>query len=612
MSLPPALLTAAAIAAAVAPTLLAYNVAPSPTFLNQALAIGLWGLFVACTRPLWPGRGVLPLLAALAVLMAAAAWSWGPGGLPASLAWSALGLLAAAAMVAAGAAGARARLDAQACFAAFCWGLALAGGLNVVLAVVQVFIPNLPDGDWLAASGIPGRAVGNLRQPNHLSSVLTWGCIAVVGLLELRRLAWRAAALALAAMVFAVVLTASRTGLVSVLLLALWGLLDKRLQRPTRLVLLAAPLLYAAAWWGLAQWAAASAHSFGGAARLAETDISGSRFGIWANTWALIQQQPWAGVGFGEFNFAWTLTAFPGRPTAFFDHTHNLPLQLAVELGLPLAAAVMALLLWALWRAAAAAWWAPQAGPRPAASGLALAQRCAVMMVLMIGLHSLLEYPLWYAYFLLPAAWAWGFALPDHPAEPGPPLGQPVTIPAAAAPSTALGLAGLALFAGALFSVWDYQRVAVIFEAADDAPPLAQRVARGQHSVFFAHHANYAAVTSGLSTPKPQAAFDSATHYLLDSRLMTAWAEALAARGDLNAARLVAARLREFHKTETTDFFAPCETPAAVSAASAPWVAASASASVAASAFAAAAAAATPFQCQLPSATLTWRDLLPR
>jgi hypothetical protein len=33
-----------------------------------------------------------------------------------------------------------------------------------------------------------------------------------------------------------------------------------------------------------------------------------------------------------------------------------------------------------------------------------------MLMVLMIGLHSLLEYPLWYAYFLLPAAWAWGFA----------------------------------------------------------------------------------------------------------------------------------------------------------------------------------------------------------
>jgi O-antigen ligase len=34
---------------------------------------------------------------------------------------------------------------------------------------------------------------------------------------------------------------------------------------------------------------------------------------------------------------------------AFFDHTHNLPLQLAVELGLPLASLVLGLLLWGLW-----------------------------------------------------------------------------------------------------------------------------------------------------------------------------------------------------------------------------------------------------------------------
>ena len=40
-----------------------------------------------------------------------------------------------------------------------------------------------------------------------------------------------------------------------------------------------------------------------------------------------------AGVGFGEFNLAWTLSEFPSRPTAFFDHTHNLPLQLLVGAG---------------------------------------------------------------------------------------------------------------------------------------------------------------------------------------------------------------------------------------------------------------------------------------
>lgn len=43
------------------------------------------------------------------------------------------------------------------------------------------------------------------------------------------------------------------------------------------------------------------------------------------------------------------MTPFPGRPVAFFDHSHNLPLQLAVESGL--AGAVLAGVAWAGWRA---------------------------------------------------------------------------------------------------------------------------------------------------------------------------------------------------------------------------------------------------------------------
>ena len=69
---------------------------------------------------------------------------------------------------------------------------------------------------------------------------------------------------------------------------------------------------------------------------------------VWRNAITLIAMHPWSGVGFGEFNLAWTLSPFPERSPQFFDHTHNLPLQLAVELGLPLAALVTGLLLWAL------------------------------------------------------------------------------------------------------------------------------------------------------------------------------------------------------------------------------------------------------------------------
>jgi len=537
-------------------------------------------VFVALAPAQRPGRGVWAVQAALGVMAAAALWSWGFGGLPASLALSALGLMVAAAVMVAAGAGARCAASAEDVFALFCVAWLLAGVLNASVAVVQVFAPALTDGDWIAHSSIPGRAVGNLRQPNHLSSLLLWAGIAVVALAELRRIGPRVAAVLLALMVFGVVLTASRTGLVSVVLLALWGLADRRLSRPARGLLLAAPVAYAAAWWGMAQWAAASSHSFGGAARLAETDISGSRFGIWADTLALIRQQPWAGVGWGEFNFAWSLTPLPGRPTAFFDHTHNLPLQLAVELGLPLAALVVALLLWGLWCAARTAW--------AAAGGIGAAQRCALVMVLMIGLHSLLEYPLWYAYFLLPAAWAWGFAL----AGPAATRGR----------SRGMTLAGLALAAGAVFSVWDYQRVAVIFSAPDGAEPLAQRIAAGQHSVFFAHHADYAAVTSVPPPADDAAAFDRAAHYLLDTRLMTAWARHLAARGELDAARHVAARLREFGRAEAGDFFRACadDSPAGVAP----------SAAAASGSFAAAASA--PFQCELPAHAPGWREFLPR
>ena len=115
-------------------------------------------------------------------------------------------------------------------------------------------------------------------------------------------------------------------------LLALWGVVDRRLVRRTRGMLIAAPLVFLLAWLAMSAWGQMAEHNFGGAARLAETDISGSRFGIWANALSLIAQQPWLGVGFGEFNFAWSLTPFPGRPVAFFDHAHNLPLQLAAEL----------------------------------------------------------------------------------------------------------------------------------------------------------------------------------------------------------------------------------------------------------------------------------------
>jgi O-antigen ligase len=486
--------------------------------------------------------------------------------LPSGLALSAIGLLLATALLLLSGAAVRASAQAVPVFALFCTGWVVAGVLNAAISALQVFAPDVPDGQWLARSGLVGRAVGNLRQPNHLSSLLLWSAIAVVPLLELRRLRRGLGWALFALMTFAVVLTASRTGVLGVGLLALWGLLDRRLSRPTRLLLLLAPVLYLLTWLGLSAWADASRHAFGGETRLAEADLSGSRFGIWANTLELIRQQPWAGVGFGEFNLAWTLTPFPGRPVAFFDHTHNLPLQLAVELGLPLAGLVLALLVAGLWRAWRLA--------RQADDATGITLRSAWMMLLLIALHSQLEYPLWYAYFLLPTAWLFGYAL-GLPAAAVAPSGTPTRV---------LFLGGVLLAIGSALALVDYTRVALIFAPARDGHTLEQRIASGQRSWLFAHHAFYAAVTVDDDVPSTDPAFKEAPHYLLDTRLMIAWANALAHAGKLDQARHLAQRLREFRNPQADEFFAACDAPDG----STP----------------------PPFQCQPPDSVPHWRDYL--
>ncbi len=537
---------AIALAAGALPPLVAFNLSPSATMINQCAALALWGWWVVALAPHRLPRGVWPLTLAIALIGSAAAWSTFAGTLPLSIGLSALGLLGGAMLLTVAGAVTAQREDAAAVLAAFADGLLACAVLSAGVAVAQVFAPDFGSPDLIARSGIACRAVGNVRQPNQLCSLLQWGLIAVGLGLQQRRLptpwAWILAAL----LVFAVELSGSRTGAAGLALLALWGLVDRRLSAPARRLLLAVPLLFAIAYAAMAGYGHWSHQTVGAATRLEEAggiESPNARTNIWRNAVTMIGQQPWTGVGFGEFNFAWTLTAFPARPTAFFDHTHTLPLQLAVELGLPLSALILGLLVLALWRA----WYASEA----ACAELRPAARAAVLMVATIGVHSLVEYPLWYAYFLLPAAYAWGFALGANPG----------TAPARAVSPTIATAAGVVLAAGGVYASIDYVRVAEIYVPGENSDALEVRIARGQRSLFFAHHADYAAATSGGPGPGADLGFARATHNLLDTRLMSAWARHLADGGHVDLARALAGRLRDFRNPDAEAFFAPCTDP---------------------------------------------------
>ena len=533
------------VIAAALPPLLAYNQTPAATLYNQLLALAGWGLALvlwARATPGWRTGLHSPAAIALALLLIAplSAVLW--RGQPSSLGLGAAAIIGAGLavlLVAQGLSPARRLLAAE----ALCWGLLVAGGVSIAISLVQVFLPDLADGSVIARSGIPGRAVSNLRQPNHLASLMMWMAVAAVFITERR--GWRhALAPLLFACVFTVVLSASRTGFIGIGMLALWGIVDRRLSRGARLALLATPLMLGVSWWLMALWSAESGHAFGAASRLSEGAGSPSRMGILRNAWALTVANPLLGVGWGEFNFAWSLTPFPGRPIAFFDHTHNLPSQLAVELGLPWAGAVLALLAWGLGKAWLGAARAGEDAPL---------RRAALMIVLTIGLHSLLEYPLWYAYFLLPACFALGLALP---AGEG----------AATASPRPWQVVGALLIAGSAFAVWDYHRVVVIYAPAEDAKPLNERIADGQRSLFFAHQADYAAATSFPPGKLALAATRRTAFSLIDARLLMHWSQSLQATGDVEGARFLADRLREFRNPTGDTWFERCQDAASAPA----------------------------------------------
>ncbi len=570
------------------PTLIAFNVAPSATFFNQAAAYVGWGAFLlvlaaALARDARPSSsGALALIGALALLVvsafASSAWASLPWPLSIAMAGT---VLSALLVVAVGACVTRAGV-ADSAFLAFCIALVVAGAASSAIGLVQVFAPQAADGNWIALPSIPGRASGNLRQPNHLSSLLLWSMVAVLWLKE-RAVIPRPVAFALALLfLYVVMLSGSRTGALGMLTLAGWGLLDRRLSRDTRLLLLLAPVLYGISGSLTTAWAAAAGHSVVATSRLAAGagagDFSSSRFAIWSNTLSLIAAHPWFGVGFGEFNFAWTLTPFPDRPLEFFDHTHNIVLHLLVELGLPLGLLVIGLFLFALWRALGNA--IDEGRARPDRVPV---QRAAFTMVFMVAVHSMLEYPLWYAYFLLPTAFAFGLCLE----RPDPQLAARALTARPANVTRPFVLAAMLLILGGTLALYDYMRVVVIFAPPAHAGPLAARIAEGRRSVLFAHHGDYAAATIADRPGTVMKAFERAPHFLLDTRLMVAWATALHERGDVDRARYVAARLKEFRNPQAAEFFAPCEAPLAPGTDRADEL---------------------PFQCLAPTKALTFED----
>ena len=333
------------------------------------------------------------------------------------------------------------------------WAWLIAAVLGGLFGLLQYFGLAHHLSPWISVAEL-GEAYANLRQRNQLATLTNIGVAALMWCLHdlsqrrgarLPVLMWIAGGCGLFLLVAGNAASASRIGVLQLLAIAASAALWSSVWR-TRLtaVGMVALILYVIAAFAL-PWMLTHTHGVAGTnafMRLAQEQGCSSRQVLWANVRHLIGERPWTGWGWGELDYAHYATLYSGeRFCAILDNAHNLPLHLAVELGLPLAAIACVAAGWAIWKGAP--WRATDA-----------THQMAWRILGIIGLHSMVEYPLWYAPFQIAAGLSVIFLWwqPD-PTVSAPQLRGPLTKEILLRVGTALALA-----AGVAFAWSDYHR----------------------------------------------------------------------------------------------------------------------------------------------------------
>jgi O-antigen ligase len=284
--------------------------------------------------------------------------------------------------------------------------LALGGVAAVVMALLQYYGA---EGVWddFIANRAGGIFIGNIGQGNHFASLIAIALASAMYLQVTGRLAARISVPSAALLLFGLTLTGSRSGWIYVALIVLLALAARGGSPPESRRALgrwAAGLLpgfLATHGLALLPWLQPEFAAITSAERLTAVAVGMAiRVEAWSGAWEMFLARPWLGWGLGGYahGFYEILAGSPGSPAigqGLFHHAHNLVLHLMAELGLVAGVAVVAGSLGWLRRFL-------RAGALDAAAGWWLA------LLSVLAVHSLLEYPLWYAYFLGIAAFLLG------------------------------------------------------------------------------------------------------------------------------------------------------------------------------------------------------------
>jgi O-antigen ligase len=238
----------------------------------------------------------------------------------------------------------------------------------------------------------PGDRPGaNLIQANHLATLLCLALVSAWWFFETRRIGGMTLVLVAAWLALGLVMTRSRTPWVFLALAGvLWPCIRRRVEvrlSSTAVWSTLGLFLIGVIAWGPISQAAAVGVPVGVADRI---QSGSSRLMMWQTVLAGLAESPWVGYGWTQVSRAaleGSLTRYSGEH--MLRNSHNVLVDLLAWNGIPLGGLLIILGAWWLFRSVRAC--------RDIGHLTPLLALCAILI------HALLEYPLEYMYFLIPA-----------------------------------------------------------------------------------------------------------------------------------------------------------------------------------------------------------------
>jgi hypothetical protein len=271
---------------------------------------------------------------------------------------------------------------------AYALGLLLAAVASVAIALIQ-WTGAVSLGIWQVDMPPGGRPFGNVAQPNHLCTIAALGIVAAGLLRQAGRIGTAGFWVAALWMVFGMVATSSRTGWLQIAALAGMGLAyaaraGMSLRRREAGIILG---VFAV---GVAVWPVLNGLLDVQEGRpLEQFAQPGTRWLHWGALADAVTREPLWGYGWQQVSVAQLRVAelhpFVGE---HIEHSHNLVFDLVIWAGLPVGLTMAGL---------AAFWLATRL--RACRDGVTA---WLLTGIVMLAVHAMLEYPLSYAYFLVP------------------------------------------------------------------------------------------------------------------------------------------------------------------------------------------------------------------